>query len=195
MTSREFKSRYLKVLKESFKEAPDEVRPGLEERFSRFVTFPAALLERSSLSQEAQEFLTQVGLPKAAAPALNFQDLYELHPELESHPFLKDFFLLGTADRQRLLAIDKESDEVLCLDLSEEVVEPLFVNSSLDAFAECLCLFQEHRESNELDTCLQAMHQVDSMLSEYYSFWEEETQNFFDNVLDRLNEAAGKARQ
>lgn len=195
MTPSEFKSRYLRGLKESFREAPDEVRAELEERLSQFVTFPSAVLKRSSLSQKAQKFLTQVGLPKAAAPALNFQDLYELHPDLESHVFLKDFFLIGTADRQRLLAIDKESDEIVCLDLAEEVVEPLFVNSSLDAFAECLCLFQEHRERNELDTCLQIMRQVDSRLSEYYSFWEEETQNFFDNVVERMNEAARKARQ
>lgn len=195
MTPQEFKSRYLSGLKESFKEAPDEMRAELEERFSRFITFPLAVVERTSLSQQAQNFLTQVGLPKATAPALNFHDLYELHPDLEFHSFFKDYFLVGTASRQRLLAIDKESEEIVCLDLSEEVVDPLFVNSSLDAFAECLCLFQEHRERNELDICLEAMRRVDSGLSEYYSFWEDETQNFFDNVAERLNEAARKARQ
>jgi hypothetical protein len=195
MTPQEFKERYLEGLRESFVGAPDEVRAELEQKFSDFLTFPPEMLEKSSLSQSDQEFLSQVGLPRAAAPALNFQNMYELQTGFESHFFFKDFFVLGSASGQRLLAIDKESKEVVCFDLADEDVQIYFVNESLEKFAECLCLFQEHRDRNELDVCFEAMCAVDSKLAEYGSFWAEETENFFDNVLESLNEAARKANQ
>lgn len=195
MTPQEFKKRYLEGIKESFSAAPDEVRAELEQRFSEFITFPPEMLERFSLSANDQEFLSQVGLPKSAAPALNFQNMYELKSEFEDHFFFKDFFLLGSGSNHRLLAIDKDSAEIVCFELAEEGVQTLFVNDSLEKFAECLCLFQEYRERNELEACFEAMCRVDPKLAEYGSFWEEETRNFFDNVLERLNEAARKANQ
>lgn len=195
MTPEEFKARYLEGIKEGFKDAPAEVRANLEGRFTQFITFPLEMLERFSLSQKDRDFLSRVGLPKAAAPALNFQNLYDVQPDFETHPFFKDFFALGSASHQRLLAIDLESAEVVCFDLAADDDGIAFVNESLEKFAECLCLFQEHRDRNELDVCFAAMCRVDSKLAQYGSFWEEEMQNFFDNVLERLNEAARKAHQ
>lgn len=193
MTPNEFKSRYLEVLRESFKEAPVDMREGLEQKFSQFFTFSADLLKKSSLPAPTQNFLRDIGLPATAAPALNFFNLYEVQPDFETHPLFKDYFLLGTAGGRRLLGIDQKRGEINCFEMTEDGVEFLFVNSSLEAFAECLCLFQEHRERNELDVCLQAMRRIDSGLSENYSFWEEETQDFFDNVLEKINEAARKS--
>jgi hypothetical protein len=195
MTPQEFKTRYLEGIREGFKGAPDETRANLEERFSAFITFAPELLERFSLSPADRDFLSQVGLPKAAAPALNFQNMYELQPEFETHPLFEDSFLLGGDGRRRLLAIDLESAEIVCFEISEGDVQILFVNESLEKFAECLCLFQEHRDRNEMDVCFEAMCRVDAKLEEYGSFWAEETENFFDNVLERLNEAARKANQ
>jgi hypothetical protein len=195
MTPQEFKNRYLTGLMESFKDAPGETRVKLEQEFSEFITFPPEMLERFSLSPENRDFLSRVGLPKAAAPALNFRNMYELQPKFEAHPFFGDFFVLGGGSGQSLLAIDKESEEVVCLDLASEEVDIAFVNESLEKFAECLCLFQEHRDRNEIDLCFEAMCRVDPKLAEYGSFWEEETRNFFDNVLENLNKAARKAKQ
>lgn len=194
MTPEEFKKRYMEGLRESFQDAPDEIRANLEQKFSDFITFPLAILEKSSLSPTDREFLNRTGLPRSAAPALNFRNLHELQPEFESHLFFKDFFLLGSGRGQSLLAIDKESSEIVYFDLAEEDVQVEFVNESLEKFAECLCLFQEHRDRNEMEVCFAAMCEVDSKLAEYGSFWEEETENFFGNVLERLNEAARKAR-
>jgi hypothetical protein len=195
MTPQEFKKRYLEGIKESFNDAPDDVRTKLEQRFSEFITFPPQMLERFSLSSYDQEFLSQVGLPKSAAPALNFQNMYELKPDFEDHFFFRDFFLLGSGSDHRLLAIDRESEEIVYFELTAEDIQISFVNNSLEKFAECLCLFQEYREKNELEVCFEAMCRVDPKLAEYGSFWEEETHNFFDNVLERLNEAARKANQ
>ncbi|MCA1592755.1 MAG: SUKH-4 family immunity protein [Acidobacteria bacterium] len=195
MTPQEFKTRYLKGLSDGFKGAPDEVKAELEQRFSEFITFPSEMIEKSMLSQKDQNFLSGVGLPKSAAPALNFLNLYELQPDFESRSFFKNYFLIGTGGGERLLAIEKESGAVVCFDLSSEKVSSILVNDSLEKFAECLCLFQEYRDRNELDICFEAMCGVDSMLTEYENFWEAETENFFDNVLESLNEAARKSNQ
>lgn len=195
MTPEEFRNRYLAGLREGFKDAPQDIKADLEQRFSDFITFPLEILEKSSLTQADRKFLSETGLPSSAAPALNFRNLYELQPEFESHNFFKDFFLLGSGRGQSLLAIDKESAEIVFIELAEDDVQIELVNDSLEKFAECLCLFQEHRDRNEMDSCFEAMCRIDSKLAEYGSFWEDETKNFFTNVLDRLNEAARKARQ
>ena len=195
MTPQEFKTRYLEGIKESFKAASDEVRAELEQRFNEFITFPPEMLERFSLSPADRDFLSQVGLPKEAAPALNFRNMYELQPEFETHPLFEDSFVLGGSGGQRLLAIDLESAEIVCYEISEGGLQTLFVNESLEKFAECLCLFQEYRDKNEMDACFDAMCRIDPKLVKYGSFWAEETQGFFDNVLESLNEAARKANQ
>ena len=192
MTPPEFKSRYLEGLRAGFRHAPEEVWAKLEERLTDFFTYPGELLERSSLPQKEMEFLGQVGLPREAAPGLNFTNLYEIQPRLENHPFFKDYFPLGMASEGRLVVIDKETGYLLFFDLSEEDLQPALVNSSLEKFAECLCLFQEYRDRNDLDSCMDAMRDVDPMLREYYGFWDEEVEGFFENVLKNLNEAAAR---
>jgi SUKH-4 immunity protein len=195
MTPQEFKDRYLAGIKRGFAQAPQDIRAGLEEKLSAFTRFPLEMLDRFKLSASDRRFLSEVGLPQAAAPALNFRNLYDLQPDFETHPFFKDFFVLGSASRHRLVAIDLESNEVVCFDLAEEDAAIEFVNSSLEKLAGCLCLFQEHRDRNEMDTCFEAMAEVDPGLAQYGSFWEEETHNFFDNILERLNEAARRNRE
>jgi hypothetical protein len=193
MTPEEFKERYLEGMKSGFRDAPEDVQAKLLEQFSQFTTYPLELLQRSSLSPEDVDFLSRTGLPQSAAPALNFRNLYEPFPEFETNLHFKDHFVIGSASRNRLLAISKESGEVLCFDPVERVI--ILVNDSLEKFAECLCLFQEYRDRNEIDVCLEAMAEVDLLLMEYESFWEDETRNFFNNVADLLNEAARRKNQ
>jgi hypothetical protein len=193
MTPQEFKERYLEGLSNGFKEAPEEVRTRLVEQLSQFTIYPPELLHRSSLSEKDMMFLGLTGLPQSAAPSLNFKNIYESIPDLETHPFFKDYFVIGNAGQTRLLAIDKEAGDVACVDLAEK--ETLFVNNSLEQFAECICLFQEYRDRNDLNAGFQKMAEIDPQLTEYYSFWQDETENFIDNVVDLLNEAARKKNQ
>lgn len=193
MTPEEFKERYLAGMRSGFSDAPGDVQAKLVEQLGQFITYPPELLQRSLLSPEDVDFLSRMGLPQSAAPALNFRNLYERFPEFESHPNFRGHFLIGSASRNRLIAITKETGEVVCFDPEERVIS--LVNSSLEKFAECLCLFQEYRDRNELEMCLEAMAALDPLLLEYESFWEDETLNFFDNVADLLNEAAGRKNQ
>lgn len=161
---------------------------------AEFHKFPLDILQDSSLIPEEQDFLYQVGLPQNAAPYLKFENLYEKIPGLAD--IFNEFFCLGFASRHRLLVADKINGEIQCLELGDEAIHILFVNSSLEKFAECLCLFEECIDKTNLQECYQAMHRADSMLNEEEdNFWKEETEGFIDNVLNSLNEAANKLKQ
>jgi len=158
-----------------------------------FSKYPLDILKDSALAQDEQDFLHRIGLPQAAAPYLNFENLYEKIPGLAE--FFDESFCLGFASRKRLIAADKATGELQCLELGDKGVDILLVNSSLEKFVECLCLFEECIDKTKLHECYQAMCQADSALVEEDNFWQEETEGFMDNVLNALNALANKSRQ
>lgn len=185
MSLKQFESRYRQALEKSDILMSDD--KGVE-----FSKYPLDILKDSSLTPDEQDFLYQVGLPQDAAPYLKFENLYEKIPGLAES--FDESFCLGFARRRRLIAADKVTGEIQCLTLGDEGVAILLVNSSMEKFAECLCLFQECIDKTKLQECYQAMCQADSALVEEDNFWKEETEGFIDNVLNALNALANKSK-
>jgi hypothetical protein len=188
MTPQEFKRRYLLALDESSKLNPYSIKQ--IEQFREFTTFPLELMEDLQLSLPERTFLHEAGLPRVCAPYLNFYNLYEAEPDLKENRLSEDFFLIGSASRKRLIGIVKDSGEVVCLELLEQYIEILLMNSSLEKLAECLCIFAQYTDKTRLDEAYADMCRIDSQLEEEENFWQQETSGFLDNVLNALNQAA-----
>lgn len=183
MNLEDFKKRYTEARVQS-----DDLTGGGES--GEFFKYPAEILEQYAVRTTDKEFLQSVGLPQKAAPYLQFENLYERFPGLEN--YFNAAICLGTASRRRLIAIDGYNDKIECIESGDEGFNKLLVNSSLEAFAECLCLFEECIDKTQLHTAYQAMCRADDALDEEDNFWRQETEGFMDNVLNAINEAANR---
>ncbi|NKI71064.1 hypothetical protein GN109_16685 [Collimonas pratensis] len=174
MTPVEFRKRFLTRLV-AFSNMPKEVSA----RLSAFVHFDEALLFKFSLTHADIEFLTQYGLPRDAAPFLNF-NAYSEH-ELDDMRALrgvpKNFFPIGQNGSGDMLGIDISSREVVYLNHDRDM-ERVFVNTSLYQFAECLCLYQEHSLAKTMVNCLSDIQRVDSNAAEKNTMWATEVTDY-----------------
>lgn len=155
-----------------------------------FYKYPAEVVEQYAVRTTDKEFLQSVGLPRLAAPYLRFENLYEIFPGLEEYFYAT--VCLGTASRDRLIGIDGYSDKIYCIEFGDEGFEKLLVNSSLEVFAECLCIFEECIDKTQLHTAYEAMCRADDALEKEDNFWRQETEGFIDNVLNVINEAMNR---
>ena len=155
-----------------------------------FYKYPSEIVRQYAVRTTDADFLQNVGFPQYAAPYLRFENLYEAIPELDDYFYAT--ICLGTASRERFVAIDGYNDNIYCIEFGDDGFEKLLVNSSLEAFAECLCIFEECVDKTQLHIAYEAMCRADEALAEEDNFWRQETEGFLDNVLNALNEMANR---
>jgi hypothetical protein len=183
MNLEDFEKRYVQAREQS-----DDLTQGSAS--VEFCKYPSEIVRQYAVRTTDADFLQNVGLPRRAAPYLRFENLYETYPELNDYFYAT--ICLGTASRDRFVAIDGYSDKIYCIEFGDDGFEKLLVNSSLEAFAECLCLFEECIDKTQLHTVYEAMRRADEALKEEDNFWRQETEGFIDNVLNAINEAANR---
>jgi hypothetical protein len=155
MTAAEFQARYLASLPQNL----------LDFGLGRFIPVPPEEFAESGVAAADVERLTTVGMPKAAAPYLAFG------PETWAFegPLPPSFFVIGTTAAGEPLCIDEETGEVVCYDPGANAHE--FVNSSLELFQHCICLFLEHRPHSTWQACFDAMRTLDAGMRSDPGFW------------------------
>jgi hypothetical protein len=165
MTAQDFKPRFLAAL--------PTMPVGLDLHLDEFVVFENADL--SGLAEEDAVFLVTQGLPRDASPFLSFaaytQD--EIEQRLETFALPQNIFPIGHNGSGDILAIDKDSGEVVYFNHDANNLR-VFINSSLLQFAECLCVYQEHLISEKMRQCIVAIAAVDSAAALTSSMWNSE---------------------
>jgi SUKH-4 immunity protein len=154
-----FKARFLHPL-------PKQIPADLHLDVSTFVIYSPADFRSLILSKEDRYWLEKVGFPQDAAPYLNFG-----HCRYPRELVPAEYVFLGSTNDGDLICLEPRSGNVVRLD-HETVTGPFLINSSLSAFAECLCLFREHLAAKSLDKCLEAMAAVDAVVVGESEFWK-----------------------
>jgi hypothetical protein len=161
----DFRSRFVAA----FPEVPADLDLHLDE----FVDFERADVSR--LASEDADLLKRQGMPHAAAPYLSFEAYSpeEMDELLQSSGLPDSFFPIGQNGSGDIVAIDTKSREVIYINHDAKDVR-VFINSSLQQFAESLCIYQEHLTRQDLQECLAAIRRVDAAAVAAGAMWHDE---------------------
>ncbi len=160
-----FKQRFLSGL--------PETPPELDLQLDEFTVFESTDLP--GLNDNAKRLLVEEGLPRTASPFLSFScygDI-EINDLRESGAIPEQFVPLGQNGSGDLLGIDTTTNEVVYLN-HDSHNHRVFINSTLDQFLECLCIFQEHLYSKTRRSPLSAIAKIDPRAAEKGAMWHAE---------------------
>ncbi len=142
------------------------------------VTADADCLAGLAMPQAAKDFLIRAGLPRSAAPGLDFEDVESL-PRLWSvyglkKNTLKQYCIIGYDGAGNPLCIDEENaGRVVLLDHEDNFRTVQFVNSSVIQLAETLILANSPSPSQQL---LLQIEKIDTPAAQEGCFWWHEAQ-------------------
>ncbi len=142
------------------------------------VTADAERLAGLAMPQTAKDFLIYAGLPRSAAPNLDFEDVESL-PRLWSvyglkKNTLKQYCVIGYDGAGNPLCIDEENaGRVVLLDHEDNFGTVQFVNSSVTHLAETLILANSPSPSQQL---LLQIAKIDAPAAQEGCFWWHEAQ-------------------
>ena len=156
--------------KERFIQSLPEMPEGLDLRLDEFHIYDLKNQFSPLLNSQDREHLVSVGFPVRASPFLSFSD----SPDWDYKADL--YFPIGADGSGNTVCIDLSNREVVLLD-HDWGMKRVFINSSLDKFAECLCIYQEALSNKNLDACLNKMINEDSRLSAEGEWWVNEINN------------------
>lgn len=147
--------------------------PELRNELLEFVVYDAALLKKFGVSKGDVAYLSEVGLPRQAAPFLDFSaysetDLRDIYRDTPSN-----IFPLGGNGSGDLLGIDVSTANVIYLN-HDKNNERVFINSSVATFVETLCLYQEYMTSNNDAQFLSSLAKIDQPASADGGMWRAE---------------------
>jgi hypothetical protein len=161
MKAEEFRTRFLAAL--------PKIPAELEIDLSTFVMYSDEGCTLQHLPADDRRWLQVVGLPEAAAPFLDFST----GSAFPKGNLPAGFIYLGSTSWGDPICIESESGRIMRLD-HEAGMRAFLINSSLPLFAECLCLFQEHRVKRSMSRCLAEMAALDPVALEASDFWRAE---------------------
>ena len=170
MTPFEFRRRFTANLESDLRLVE---HPGLRDELLEFVIYSAELLRRRGVSEADIAYLSVVGLPRQAAPFLDFEahsdpdldQIYSNNPQL--------LFPLGGNGSGDLVGIEFSTRAVIYSN-HDSNNERVFINSSIEAFAESLCLYQEYMVTKNGDVFLDALMQLDPVAVAEDGMWRSE---------------------
>ncbi|MDM5155418.1 SUKH-4 family immunity protein [Bacillus sp. DX1.1] len=155
------------------------------------------MLQHTNLSIDTRRFLSEAGLPKSAAPFIEFDNPTELMQNVTRKfgmPIDFEFYwLIGSNGSGDPLCIDERTDKVVYLH-HDNNYEEIFINSSIHQFAESLLLFSKLIDEaihlngefafleNEIPESVRIwfeneLKRIDSKALEKNTFWSEEIEN------------------
>ena len=146
---------------ERFTEAQPDLPPDIDLDLAVFHPFPTKQVMALPISNIAQEYLLS-GLPEDATPYLSFFSSLQRFTDID--PYLgdefSDFIALG----------HNGSGDHICLDLRDGRIvyhnhdngmQEVFINSSIEKFAEALCLFAESALVDYASPFLEDLERID----------------------------------
>ena len=155
----EFKERYIGAL--------PEVPKGLDLKLGEFQLYDSNLRAITLLKHSDSEHLVTVGMPSQASPFLSFSG----YPDWEYKA--DHYFPIGADGSGSNLCIDLSNGEVVLLD-HDWGMKRVFINSSLETFAECLCIYQECLRDENISNCMGLMCNADNKLLTSGEWWANE---------------------
>ncbi|WP_209569899.1 SMI1/KNR4 family protein [Herbaspirillum sp. 1130] len=165
MKSFDFKTRFIGAL--------PSIPPGLELNLDRFVEFDKNLL--SCLAEEDSAFLERHGLPCDASPFLSFSAYSpsQIAQSIETFALPPHYLPIGNNGAGDIIAIDEDSRQVVYFNHDAHNLR-VFINSTVNQFAECLCVFQEHLRSETMSSCLTEIEGIDAAAANVNTMWHSE---------------------
>jgi SUKH-4 immunity protein len=172
MEPAEFKRRFLAHVRSD--PGMDEI-PGLWDELSEFVSFDRSTLELYGLHKDDVDFLLKSGLPRDAAPYLNFSaySRAELDELPDAHRLKGKLFTLGGNGCGDFVGIELASRAVVYL-MHDDDLRRVFINSSISQFAEALCVCQEMGRARTLDHLLERLELFDPPAAAPGTMWYAE---------------------
>ncbi|MDM5186407.1 SUKH-4 family immunity protein [Bacillus sp. DX4.1] len=142
------------------------------------------MLQHTNLSIDTRRFLSEAGLPTAAAPFIEFDNVTEPMQNVKQKFGMpidyQSYWFIGTTGSGDPLCIDERTNKVVYLH-HDNNYEEIFINSSMHQFAETLLLF-----SNLIDEAIHLNGEfafLDNEIPESVRIW-------FENELRRIDPKA-----
>lgn len=150
---------------------PEELREELD--LERFVTFDPEVVAACKLNPQDAAILAEVGLPNSASPWLTF----DLDPKRRLSPIegFPKMLTIGSNAYGDYVCLDMESNGEIVYINHDNLNARVFINSSVSALVESLCLYLTHRHQNEPDDLLAAMGSFDPKAIVDGTFWQTES--------------------
>jgi hypothetical protein len=169
MSPQEFKQR--------FNDAYGDLPEGVELDLGMFRDFDLSSIEDLRIPEDARRFLAEVGFPEESAPFLsftyNFERLSDLQPSLGDE--FNSFRVFGSNGSGDYISLN-ERDGSICYHNHDDNMRKVFINSSLQQFAEALCLMTEAVESDYSTNFIALLASIDKDASREDAFWTTEYQ-------------------
>lgn len=159
MKIKEFKFRYISSLPKNI----DIQSLGLDQ----FYLYQRSTLKDAKLKIEDINQLENIGMPAQASPFLHFNDYSEWEYDDDQ------YFPIGADGSGNNICINHESGNIVLLD-HDWSMKRIFINSTLNNFSECLCIYQEALSSQNMNTCLEKMTIVDANLHHDSEWWSNQ---------------------
>ena len=152
--------------------------PELKERLSEFVYFARETLVAHGVGDLAADFLSDGGLPQDAAPFLTFaayseQQLAQLH---EVYGMPRGIFPLGANGSGDPLGVELSSQAIVFLN-HDANMERVFVNSSMQQFAESLLCYQLLLRQGKAHELLERLQSIDPPATRAGTMWHSEARS------------------
>ncbi|WP_027251976.1 SUKH-4 family immunity protein [Photobacterium halotolerans] len=155
----EFKKRYIAAL--------PEVPKYLDLKLDNFHLYDSSLPGTTLLKRSDLEHLVTVGMPSQASPFLSFGSYSDWEYNADR------YFPIAADGSGSNLCIDSGNGEVVLLD-HDWGMKRVFINSSLEAFSECLCIYQECLRDQSINNCMGLMYSAGSELYISGEWWANE---------------------
>jgi len=117
-----------------------------------------------------------------APPFLSFYsytaaEIFELY---ESLALNNSYFPFGANGSGDILAIDLNSNEIVYFNHDNDN-ERVFINSSLNQFADSLCIFQQGLKNSNINQCNELISKIDPKAIVVNTMWYAEIQSELEN--------------
>lgn len=164
MTPSEFKSRFIELL--------PQIPPGVELELDRFVNYSPERVIQLRIPDQHKAFLLGSGLPADAAPFLNFDNGDRSLTALESFP---DSFIIGSNNYGDAICVDVADGGTIVYYNHDNMMERVFINSTLPLFAESLCAFSNLMRTKDHVVFTQHLNAIDPGALDTDAFWTTES--------------------
>ena len=168
-------SNHLDSFRDRFIAALPEVPTDLDLGLDEFVQFDPSVVP-SSLRTDDADFLVTQGLPRDAAPFLNFcaYSQFKLAEVREVFGVPDSHFPIGHNGSGDVIAVDSTTGQVVYFNHDDHNARVL-INSSLRQFADSLCIYQEHHNKRAIEGARSAILAIDPAALQQGAMWQIET--------------------
>lgn len=169
MEPEEFKKRYLSAVPQTPEDLIDE-----DENEDEFVQFSDQLVASLTINEQDKRILSEVGLPRMAAPYLSFDNLYGLerldHIIKSLGEKYAPYRVLGITGSGDFICLDVRNNRIVYHNHDDNMHE-IVVNSSVAQLAISLCLYAEAFYGENKSDFISEIKSIDPIAGNEGSMW------------------------